>query len=150
MINKYNFKYYKRILTFDLPVLYSPNEPVHFLGIFTSWIRIREAFLNADPYPQHCLEVNFSSFKFQFSPSPFDHTTGIYSLLEKVALPYVPVPSSNLAYYSNLFKFELDRFRILPRYHVGHLFANIKCFVLKKNMLYYFEDVVASGAQIDN
>ena len=43
MINKQNiiFKYCKRILTFDLQVLYSPNEPLHFLGFFTSWIRIR-------------------------------------------------------------------------------------------------------------
>ena len=43
--------YYKRILTFVLPVLFSPHEPVHFLGFFTSWIRIRiqEDFLNADP-----------------------------------------------------------------------------------------------------
>ena len=32
-----------------LPVLYSPNEPEHFLGFFTSWIRIQEAYLNADP-----------------------------------------------------------------------------------------------------
>ena len=32
------------------PVLYSPNEPEHFLGFFTSWIRIRiqEAYLYAD------------------------------------------------------------------------------------------------------
>ena len=33
--------YYKRILTFKFPVLYSPNETVYFLGIFTSWIRCR-------------------------------------------------------------------------------------------------------------
>ena len=26
--------------TFIFPVLYSPNEPVNFLGFFTSWIRI--------------------------------------------------------------------------------------------------------------
>ena len=39
-----------------IPVLYSPYEPVHFLGFFTPWIRIRimsirirEAFFNADP-----------------------------------------------------------------------------------------------------
>ena len=53
MINKQNiiFKYCKRILTFDLQVLYSPNEPLHFLGFFTSWIwiRIQEAFFHADP-----------------------------------------------------------------------------------------------------
>ena len=32
------------------PVLYSPNEPEHFLGFFTSWIRIwiQEAYLYAD------------------------------------------------------------------------------------------------------
>ena len=28
------------LLTFDLPVLYSPQESVHFLGFFTSWIWI--------------------------------------------------------------------------------------------------------------
>ena len=39
--NRYNVKYYKRILTFDLPFLYSPNELVNFLGFFTSWIWIR-------------------------------------------------------------------------------------------------------------
>ena len=33
--------YYKRILTFMFPVLYSPNETIYFLGCFTSWIRIR-------------------------------------------------------------------------------------------------------------
>ena len=33
--------YYNRILTFKFPVLYSPNETVYFLGIFTSWIRCR-------------------------------------------------------------------------------------------------------------
>ena len=43
------FKYHKRILTFILPVLYSPYEHVHFLDFFTSWIRIPEAFLYADP-----------------------------------------------------------------------------------------------------
>ena len=37
------------ILTFDLPVMYSPHEPVHFLGFLTSWIGIQEEFLNADP-----------------------------------------------------------------------------------------------------
>ena len=33
------------------PALYSPNEPEHFLGFFTSWIRIQiqEAYLYADP-----------------------------------------------------------------------------------------------------
>ena len=44
-----------------LPVLYSPNEPVHFLGFFTSWIRFRirmdrrEIFMriHADPDPKH-------------------------------------------------------------------------------------------------
>ena len=31
--------------------MYLPNEPVYFLGFFTSWIRIRvqEAYLYADP-----------------------------------------------------------------------------------------------------
>ena len=44
--------YYKRILTFMFPVLYSPNETVYFLGFFTSWIRIRiqEAYLYAAPF----------------------------------------------------------------------------------------------------
>ena len=41
--------YYKRILTFMFPVLYSPNETVDFLGLFTSWIRIQKAYLYADP-----------------------------------------------------------------------------------------------------
>ena len=41
--------YYKRILTFMFPVLYSPYETVYFLGFFTSWIRIQEANLYADP-----------------------------------------------------------------------------------------------------
>ena len=33
------------------PVLYLPNEPEHFLGFFTSWIRMRiqEAYFYADP-----------------------------------------------------------------------------------------------------
>ena len=44
---KYIFKYYNRNLTFDLPNLDSPNEPVLFLGFFASWIRIF-SFLNAD------------------------------------------------------------------------------------------------------
>ena len=43
--------YYKRILTFMFPVLFSPTETVYFLGFYTSWIRIRiqEAYLYADP-----------------------------------------------------------------------------------------------------
>ena len=43
--------YYKRILTFMFPVLYSPNETVYFdyfLGFFTSWIQIQEAYLYAE------------------------------------------------------------------------------------------------------
>ena len=38
------------------PVLYSPNEPEHFLGFFAFWIwiRIQEAYLYADPDPKHC------------------------------------------------------------------------------------------------
>ena len=36
-----NTKYYKRILAFMFPILYSPNEPEDFLGFFTSSIRIR-------------------------------------------------------------------------------------------------------------
>ena len=50
------------ILSFDLPVLYSPHEPVHFLGFFTSWIRIQEDFLSfdADPDLQYwCERVHF-------------------------------------------------------------------------------------------
>ena len=45
--------YYKRILTFMFPVLYSPNETVYFLGFFTSW---RHIFMRirADPDPKHC------------------------------------------------------------------------------------------------
>ena len=43
-----NTMYYKRILTFMFPVLYSPNETVHFLGFFTSWIC-------ADPDSKHCI-----------------------------------------------------------------------------------------------
>ena len=39
-LKKYIFKYYNRNLTFDLPNLDSPNEPVLFLGFFASWIRI--------------------------------------------------------------------------------------------------------------
>ena len=31
------------------PVLYSPNETVYFLGFFTSWVQIQEAYLYADP-----------------------------------------------------------------------------------------------------
>ena len=38
---KIQFKYYKWIFTFDFPVLYSPNEPVNFLGFFTFLFRIR-------------------------------------------------------------------------------------------------------------
>ena len=41
---KYKLKYYKRILTFILPVLYLPNEPVHFLGFYTSWNGSRRHF----------------------------------------------------------------------------------------------------------
>ena len=44
-INKQNitFKYYKRILTFDLPVLYSPHEPV------PTFSRLFFNLLNPDP-----------------------------------------------------------------------------------------------------
>ena len=42
-------KVLQRILTFMFPVLYTPNEPVYFLDFFTSWIRIQESYLYADP-----------------------------------------------------------------------------------------------------
>ena len=48
--------YYKRILTFMFPVLYSPNETVYFLGFFTSRIRIRICPCGADPDPKHCFQ----------------------------------------------------------------------------------------------
>ena len=44
-----NLSITKGILLFFLTVLFSPNEPVHFLCFFTSWFRIQEAFLYADP-----------------------------------------------------------------------------------------------------
>ena len=47
-------KYYKRIHTFILLVLCSPNEPIHFLGFCTSWIRIQVSFPYADPDLTHC------------------------------------------------------------------------------------------------
>ena len=49
-INKLNliFNYYKRILTFDLSVLNSPNEPVHFLGILPPGSESGSASLHAD------------------------------------------------------------------------------------------------------
>ena len=49
-INKQKItKYYKSILTFDLTVLYSPHEPVHFLGFFTPGSE--SASIHADPDP---------------------------------------------------------------------------------------------------
>ena len=61
--------YYKRILTFMFPVLYSPNETVYFLGFFTSWIRIgiQEAYLYANPNPKHCYfcTENFACYNIQ-------------------------------------------------------------------------------------
>ena len=42
------------------PVLYSPNEPEDFLGFFTAWIRIREAYHYADPDPKHWVLVHIS------------------------------------------------------------------------------------------
>ena len=63
-MRKNNVPYFKRILTFMFPVLYSPNEAVYFLGFFTSWIRIRiqQAYLFADPCdpdpdPKHCPKI---------------------------------------------------------------------------------------------
>ena len=72
--------YNKRIRTFILPVLYSPNEPVHFLGCFTSWIRIcicpygsrsrrhffmririRSTGITLDPDPKHWYYPGFGS-----------------------------------------------------------------------------------------
>ena len=41
--------YYKRILAFMLPVMYSPNEPDYFLGYFPFRIRIQEAHFHSDP-----------------------------------------------------------------------------------------------------
>ena len=54
---KLNFKSYKGILTFELPVQNLPNEPVHSFKAFYLLdpdlsMRIREDFLNVDP--QHC------------------------------------------------------------------------------------------------
>ena len=59
------------------PVLYSPNEPEHFLGFFTSWIQIQEAYLYADPDPKHCFEMKtntepyFSILSFIILPALF-------------------------------------------------------------------------------
>ena len=57
--------YYKRILTFMFPELYSPNEPVYFLGYFpdphlSMWIRIQDAYLyvDPDPGPKHWYQVS--------------------------------------------------------------------------------------------
>ena len=54
--------YYKRILTFMFPVLYSPNETVYFLGFFTSWIRIH---LDPDPKQTLLLTPNKASYWLQ-------------------------------------------------------------------------------------
>ena len=53
-----NTKYYKIILAFMFLVLYSPNEPEHFLDFFTSWIRIQEAYLYADL--EHWIKAKFT------------------------------------------------------------------------------------------
>ena len=52
------------------PVLYSHNEPVYFLGIFASWIRIRmdrcmrHIFIriHVDLDPKHCLKLELSFY----------------------------------------------------------------------------------------
>ena len=51
-------RYNKRILTFILPVLYLPNEPAHFRGFFTSWIRIR----NTDCFTTFHINFLFSEY----------------------------------------------------------------------------------------
>ena len=47
------------------PFLYSPNEPVYFVGFFTSWIRIQEAYLEADPDldPKYWFDTLFVLFQ---------------------------------------------------------------------------------------
>ena len=50
----YTFKYFKRIFTFELPVLYSPIILVHFLGFLKSgYGRTFTIRIHADPDLQH-------------------------------------------------------------------------------------------------
>ena len=73
----YILKYYNMILTLVLTVLYSPKEPVHFLGFFTSWIRIsicpcgpgsrRHLFVRIRTYPdpKHCRRApNLANYRY--------------------------------------------------------------------------------------
>ena len=50
-----------------VPILYSPNEPEHFLGFFASWIQIQEAYLYADPDPD-------PKHRFKMKTTPDDYT----------------------------------------------------------------------------
>ena len=52
-MSKHKVPVLKNYPYFLFPVFYSPNEPVYFLVFFTSWIRIQEAYLYADPDPKH-------------------------------------------------------------------------------------------------
>ena len=59
-ISEHKVPYYKRILTFMFPFLYSPNETVYFLGFFTSWIRIQNtAVVTGTCYFLWFLDVRF-------------------------------------------------------------------------------------------
>ena len=70
-------------------VLYSPNEPEHFIGFFTSWILIRicpcgsgsmrHIFMrfHADPDPKHCIIL---SFMFLYTGTIFISTLQLCSL----------------------------------------------------------------------
>ena len=54
-----------------VPVLYSPNEPEHFLGFFTF-------YLYADPDPKHC---KFFSGHCQFQIYPYSGSNIEFTLL---------------------------------------------------------------------
>ena len=83
------------------PVMYSPNEPEHFLGFFTSWIQIRicpcgsgsrrHIFMRirADPDPKHWYRYVLTSFtpgglKIQWS----NGSTDVAGAIGKISKPF--------------------------------------------------------------
>ena len=68
------------------PVLYSPNEPEHFLGFFTSRIRIQEAYLFADPCGSGSETLEYTESSMTSQSSPLTHLENVLLLVRILVL----------------------------------------------------------------
>ena len=87
------YKYYKRILTFILPVLYSPHEPVHFLVFLPPGSGY--ASFHADPNPggiSLCRNTALNSKKSYFCVHLFFRTGKFFTTAVRFFAFYLHLP----------------------------------------------------------